>query len=404
LGKKGEEQFLRLIEHDNGDWELQSAETRFQSKLRDFEVDLVATVHVAEKDYYEDLERDFERDLVLFELLTDEKNVEYDESLPKLKVSLYPTIEARKLASLHDLVAQLDAIDFKKPNWFLADCSTQSLKAMKETMSSSEKDTETFKIPAFFEAVLVTVIGRARKLPRFGQFARSLCWFVPCPEFHLILLDWVWGGGRPAPVLGAMVDAISAGDIVGARKLAFAQMLVSSQNATDVYGSSTDSYATIDARNAVATERIREVLDNSLMTTNTNKTKLAVLYGGSHCPGLSTNFQTRLNLEKKETKWRTVWRVTKRNENWIARFGFVPFLLFVDGVDWADTLDFIAEASTSEKLAEISLYILRHVAAYYALGKWVLEWNRDLFEDDDAEFRGTSNGILNKSRKGVSSV
>ena len=86
-------------------------------------------------------------------------------------------------------------------------------------------------------------------------------------------------------------------------------------------------------------------------------------------------------FSKSSTIWRTVWRIPKKPENAFARFGFLPLLLLVDGFDWVQTLDALAEASRREKLVEIFLYVLRHVAAYYALGKWVLEWNRDLFEE-----------------------
>ena len=127
------------------------------------EIDLIATVHVGEKEYYKNLERDLvsqnEENPVLFELLTDERNVERmirsrtentttsssSLTLPRLKVSLSPTDEARRLAASHGLIAQLDAIDFKKPNWYLADCSSNELEKMKADMSLEEADTEAFE-------------------------------------------------------------------------------------------------------------------------------------------------------------------------------------------------------------------------------------------------------------------
>ena len=441
-----------MRETDDGDWELQSAHVKYTNDAETCEIDLIATVHVGEEEYYGNLEReltmdpngskiDFDDDDfceeggndVLFELLTDERNIDNNSTtnsntndsnknnknnneqqqqqqqtrgrvklnLPRLKVSLSPTLEARQLAASHGLVAQLDAIDFKKPNWYLADCSSNELEKMKASMNAEDSDTETFRVPALVEAFLVTVVGRARTLPRAGQFARALVWLVPCPEAHLLLLDWVWGGGRPAPVLGAMVDAISAGDIVGARKLAFAQMIVSAQGKNDVYGSSSGAKATIEKRNEVATERLREALRQMCEEKTTKelkndnkdaetKRKLSILYGGSHLPGLAKNLET-LDIaalkgggkfSKSSTTWRTVWRIPKKPENSVARFGFLPFLLLVDGFDWASALDALTEVPTRrEKLLETFLYVLRHVAAYYALGKWVLEWNRDLFEE-----------------------
>ena len=126
------------------------------------------------------------------------------------------------------------------------------------------------------------------------------------------------------------------------------------------------------------------------------KRKLSILYGGSMAtsPGLAKNLET-LDIaalkgggkfSKSSTTWRTVWRIPKKPENSVARFGFLPFLLLVDGFDWANGVGRRSEVPVqsrrdSEKLLETFLYVLRHVAAYYALGKWVLEWNRDLFEE-----------------------
>ena len=58
----------------------------------------------------------------------------------------------------------------------------------------------------------------------------------------------------------------------------------------------------------------------------------------------------------------------------------MPLLLLVDGADWAFTLSDVA-ASPATAAIEIGLYVVRHGAVYYGLGKWVLEWNRQLFDD-----------------------
>ena len=179
-----------------------------------------------------------------------------------------------------------------------------------------------------------------------------------------------------------MVDAISAGDIVGARKLAFAQMIVSAQGKNDVYGSGSGAKATIEKRNEIATNRLREALqqlhddvndddnnsdNNTNPTTTRTKEKLSVLYGGSHLPGLAKNLETLFSAEKNDdddenienasfggafskssTIWRTVWRIPKKPENAFARFGFLPLLLLVDGFDWAQTLDALRERLDEE--------------------------------------------------------
>ena len=84
-----------MRETDDGDWELQSAHVKYTNDAETCEIDLIATVHVGEEEYYGNLEReltmdpngskiDFDDDDfceeggndVLFELLTDERNID----------------------------------------------------------------------------------------------------------------------------------------------------------------------------------------------------------------------------------------------------------------------------------------------------------------------------------------
>lgn len=397
--------YLRMFENEDGSWELQSGQITYATK-NGTEINMIAMVHVGDKEYFKSIESDLlasdaqgEQTITLFELLTDENNVldpktdgsmskesghKFDTAglqLPRLRVPLGPSADAQRLAVSQGLCAQLDAIDFKKPNWYVADCSSQTLRKLKDNMTLAEQDTESSMRPALLEALLVALMGRAKTMPKAAQFARSFIWLVPCPEAQLLLFDWIWAGGRPAPVLGAILDAISAGNIAGARKLAFAQMLVSAQNAKDVYGSGAGAVATINARNTFATQRIREALDEVEEHKSERNSRIAVLYGGAHVPGLCKALEYDLDCEQVNLSWRKVLGVEKARENWFARYGFIVVLLLLDGLDWTNSLNFIAEASFSDKWIEAALYLTRHVAVYYAFGKWVLEWNRDLFAE-----------------------
>ena len=165
--------------------------------------------------------------------------------LPQLAADLTPTEEARNLAGVHGLLAQLDAVDFRRPAWYVADVPKAELVRMQEeagerpladapAASSSvpgvraKAAAASGSLPPALEALLVTARGRAGVV--FArQMTRAMCWLVPCPEAHLLLLDWVWGGGRPAPVLGAMLDSLAGGKLEAVRRLAFAQMIVSAQ-------------------------------------------------------------------------------------------------------------------------------------------------------------------------------
>ena len=421
------------------------------------EVTLAATVHVGDAEYYQGLQDECESnyDLVLFELITGEENLvegeapslpvrpedcgvpwggERDESssndswnrnnssfLPRLKTQLQPTEDARNLAGVHGLRAQLDALNLLSPNWYVADIPKQELIKLQEEAgeqiigSQSNTQTPTSEIPGIgakaksiydrvgksgnnktgtsngplppaVEAFVVAARGRAGGGP-VKQLIRYLCWCVPCPEAHLLLLDWVWGGGRPAPVLGAMLDSLASGQIMSVRRLAFAQMIVSAQAKGSV-GGGTEVPILVNKRNEKALECLRKSLDVDGVR------RVALLYGGLHMPGLTSAMGSLdpgsgFKMEQSQIRWRPVWRVEAPKSNTAVRLLALPLLLFLDGTDWAATVTDSAAAFSQEfyfsSSAVLFLYVIRHGAVYYSLGKWVLEWNKQLFDGQIGE-------------------
>ena len=75
--------------------------------------------------------------------------------------------------------------------------------------------------------------------------------------------------------------------------------------------------------------------------------------------------------------------------NTAVRLLALPLLLFLDGTDWAATVTDSAAAFSQEfyfsSSAVLFLYVIRHGAVYYSLGKWVLEWNKQLFDGQIGE-------------------
>ena len=355
-----------------------------------------------------------------------------DAFLPRLGVSLAPTEDSRNLAYVHGLRAQLDALDLTRPAWYVADMPKEELtrlqaEAGEASFASARADANlrpTSQIPGVgakakslldrlrggsngggngnaagalppaLEALVIAARGRAGGGPA-KQLARALCWLVPCPEAHLLLLDWVWGGGRPAPVLGAMLDALASGQIESVRRLAFAQMIVSAQ-AKGAVGGGSEVPVLVRRRNARALECLGVALNAPGVR------RVALLYGGLHMPGLAAGLvgppgetgdeddlarglNRGLGFESSTVRWRSVWRVEAPRARFsVARWVALPALLFLDGTDWAATVTDAAEAFSQEaffaSFAVLALYVVRHGAVYYSLGKWVLEWNKQLFD------------------------
>ena len=422
-------EYLRLVELGDGAWELQSATAVFRRNARfdpttgecvapAQEVALAATVHVGDPTYYQGLQEecDADYDAVLFELITGEENLREgrapestrggarhggdededdhnrdrrDPFLPQLAVALAPTPDARRLADTHFLVPQLDALDLCGDNWYVADMPKQELARLQAEAGEASGVVAGGDGPApsgpslpaspALEALVVTAKGRAGGGP-LRQATRLVCWLVPCPEAHLLLLDWVWGGGRPAPVLGALLDSLAGGNIIAARRLAFAQMIVSAQ-AKGAVGGGADVPVLVERRNDVATECLAKALDAPGVS------RVSLLYGGLHMPGLTRRLTDQLGLEPSTQRWRAVWRVEPPGANNAVRWAALPLLLFLDGTDWAATITDAAAAADAGALGAAAamgaLYVVRHGAVYYSLGKWVLEWNRQLFDGSD---------------------
>ena len=394
-------QFLRLArDARDGSWALQSATVtlrrrgggaRARATLR-----VCALVHYGEARYYRGVTKDFETrdgDATLVELITSEENLTSDDDggtgLRRLGTALAPTAEARKLASAHGLTAQLDALDARRRGWYVADVTREELIALRReagemTATTAAETTRDGKrsavstgtnLPPALEAMAVTAFGRASEGDPARLFARMSCWFVPCPEAHLLLLDWVWAGGRPSEVLGAMVDCCASGDLESARRLAFAQMIVSAQAEGPAGGGSTEPVL-VARRNDVAMDAVNEAFKTSEIDT------VNLLYGGLHVPGLVRCARERLDMEVVDVAWRDAWRVRPPKNASPLRYAIVPLILGIDGTDWAQTLHDAVALGASAGILSTFLYIVRHGALYYALGKWLLEWNRQLFDAD----------------------
>jgi hypothetical protein len=221
---------------------------------------------------------------------------------------------------------------------------------------------------------------------------RLLWWLTPCPEPWLLLFDWLWVGGRPAPVVGALVDCLTAFDGLGARRLAFAQILVSGQLTSETQVNPAPGVL-IGRRNAVAVEAVARARGDGCR-------RVAVLYGAIHMNGILSSLLAD-GLRVTSSSWLDVWAVPSPRPPILERLPLplrgaagavrtlaLPLWFYISGYDWAITIDavggFLTAASpdvAAEVTAVLFLYFMRHGAVYYALSKWVLEWNRELFSE-----------------------
>mmetsp|Transcript_21358 Transcript_21358/g.31695 ORF Transcript_21358/g.31695 Transcript_21358/m.31695 type:complete len:602 (-) Transcript_21358:220-2025(-) len=240
----------------------------------------------------------------------------------------------------------------------------------------------------------------------FASAMRALLWTaVPCPEVSVLLLDWSSLLPRPGGGLSAVavpvLECLLTGNLMEARRLVFSQMIVSGQSAEE--NSDRAENVIVGRRNA----RALDVLTRSIEQDGCRKN--ALLYGGMHCRDLHRRLRD-LGFVPKQTVWRTAWSVdvpsfgTGSNERGgvmspafaassslaaiAAGLVAVPLYLAIGGLDWIatvrDVTASIGEGQVSDGMLEVILYLVRHVALYLGLAKFVVEWDGvDFFGDDD---------------------
>ena len=242
---------------------------------------------------------------------------------------------------------------------------------------------------------------------------RALLWMLsPAPELSVLLLDWSSLTPRPtggiSPIALPVMECLLSGNVREARKLVFGQMVVSGSG-----GQSADVDANailINKRN----ERAMDVLQTSIERDGCKSN--ALLYGASHCLDLQRRLQADGFVHVK-TEWRTAWTVdvppfglgggnngkgskdmlpafvsdltSSSSSNGIAvALVVLPLYLAIGGFDWLATIGEVGGAldkgEVGDGLLEVALYLVRHVALYLGLAKFVVEWDgqNSLFGND----------------------
>ncbi|KAL7538979.1 hypothetical protein ACHAXR_008948 [Thalassiosira sp. AJA248-18] len=272
---------------------------------------------------------------------------------------------------------------------------------------------------------------------------RAILWFgVPSPELSIMLVDWSslsYIGRRErhrvsekdinnnnnhhigpiSPIAAPVFLSLLTGNWGTARRLVFGQVLVGGQSSADT----SKQGVLIDKRN----ERAMEVLRETLSSNNESQKRIALLYGAGHCRDLHRRLIQEENMTPIRTEWRTAFRATVPRwgdfvnvDDWKARskdvasslpsvvggegivksmsistlesvaVGLVilPLYLVVGGFDWVSTLGDVGNAVDKgmyvDGIADLVLYLVRHVALYVGISKFVVDWggNEGIFEEE----------------------
>lgn len=267
-------------------------------------VDLFSMVHIADLDYYQEIQRLCENyDLVLYELITSEDLVSYaegDRDASRVRKQLTTKVVASRadgLAQQYNLSLQLDRLDLLRDNWFIADLSKEVIDKLEgERMSLTNNRFLASQIGGRGFSERITLRNFFLSDSTFITLLRLLSWLLPCPEAAILLLDWSRMSPRPGglpPVLVPMFENLLAGDLEEARKLAFAQQLLSGLPDAGGWGGAarSDVEVRVRARNKECCRVLGSFLQEAkgeavVEGGDKGPRKVALLYGAYHVADL----------------------------------------------------------------------------------------------------------------------
>lgn len=363
-------------------------------------------------------------------------------------------------ASSYGLACQLNVIDYTKENWIHCDATREEYLSFSSSSSSTDITTSdplrplwalssTAMTPiqeytsALFRPFTPSSVQSANSnisqfsslrlfsnlfLPgeNLASIIRIFSWVLsPSPEVNILLLDWSSiinprPTGMISPIFLPSIQSLLTGNILNARKLIFAQVVVSGQTAGG------QDLNIVRRRNSVALDTLLKTIENTTSNSKSDSDKItnsnnnAVLYGAMHCQDLLSRLE-KMGYSLRKVEWRKAWSVNvptfgtgenlsstmtktpgrssatssimsdfvSANDLSDIAFGLVivPLYLLIGGLDWLATVKDIAtsvdDSLWTEAGATSVFYVIRHLVLYVALSKFVVEWDGEakLFGD-----------------------
>lgn len=415
--------FVRLANPTPSRFELQTLSVSVELGPATL-LDLIATVHIADAGYFSSLLVEAtSADLCMCELVVPERCLALDAAgLLRLRERVAPAPEQRRLATQLGLTHQLDGLPYGADRRFscIADVPAEQLLPAPTPLSVSTLAEVGRTI--WRGSVRGAALGarRAREgPPAWQQVLRAMAWVVPCPEVSLLILDWSWSRTRPqlSSLLRPLGRALARLDLRSARRLAFAQVLLSSSaegggSSGVVFGGGglgARIEGRMQQRNAAAVDALERALSAGALAPAgaaperwPAPERLALFYGPLHLEGPSGIVAEVLarwpGARIVDSSWRTAFAAeltstsgaTRRAAQQAASYALdperllLPVYLAVDALDWWITCaDVAARVGAGAQLGEqfgedslaLFLYVLRHGLLYWSLSRWALDWS-----------------------------
>lgn len=244
---------------------FETAIVKLVDEKNEVEVDLIAAVHIGDKEYYEELNGIFKNyEAVLYELVAEEgTRIDREAEKNRDKKNLLSGFQAGMGRALN-LDFQLDHIDYTAANLVHADLSPEEF---------------------------------ARRAAERGDLIQML--------YRTIVLSTKKGkDGRDeeSRMQGRLVGTLFASNPSLALKRFFSREMVDRMD---------DSAWIIDGEgSAIITDRNEAALRVLRRELDAGKKKIAVFYGAAHLPDFVKNLEKKFKLKPKEISWVVAWDLT----------------------------------------------------------------------------------------------
>lgn len=263
--------FMRFTDDGHGGGRFETAVVTFKNK-DGVAVQLVGAIHIGEKSYYEQLNKDFAKDdAVLYELVSPKgmdvprRGLKSDNPINQLQ---------HLLKDVLNLDFQLDDIDYSKPNFVHADMDAQTFQKLREERGET------------FQAMLLKQLMKAFS-PDSGKKDNA------APEEQV----------DPEQMLDQAIEMFTRPDMERQIKLAVARQLDKIDN-TAMGLDGPNGSVILTERNKVALKVLKETIDKG-------KKKIAIFYGAAHLPDMSKRLE-KMGFTPVAVDWNTAWDLTIR--------------------------------------------------------------------------------------------
>ncbi|KAF5742969.1 hypothetical protein HS088_TW09G01031 [Tripterygium wilfordii] len=303
-----------------GSGELQTAVVSYKKRFpwsifRPFlRVDLVSTIHIADKEYFSALQKELEYyDCVLYEMVASKEFLEKRRNptaTTRLKSSrsrgfnILGCIQ-RQMARILRLDFQLDCLDYHAENWYHADLDFETFKLLQlekgESMFTFARDMTLRSTKA-----MVLPASISKDLGPWKSKLLLASRVLPMPLVGLLIIGSVCAdeGSRPSDYLE--LEALSKLDFGTAMKVFLAKRLTS--EFTLMSADLEEKSVIIGERNRAAVVALRKAIDKG-------HNRIAILYGGGHMPDLGRRLREEFDLVPSQVQWVTAWSIKNRDIN-----------------------------------------------------------------------------------------